>query len=114
MKEKKGIPWSMNTLVICFLLLAASIFLLSLQETVHVNQRIREQREIEVQRQNSQRESKALQDAGDYLTSQVWHYLATGKRKYMDAYWKEIQVDRNRDKAMTQLEKLDLHEEEIQ
>lgn len=46
------------------------------------------------------------------LTYNVQSYAVTGDQKYYDAYMKELDVDQNRDKAMAELEKHDITEEE--
>lgn len=49
--------------------------------------------------------AKQLQDASDYLTEQARMYAMTGKRKYMDLYFKEAKVTRRREKALKLLKK---------
>jgi PAS domain-containing protein len=41
-----------------------------------------------------------LMDASDFLTQQAQAYVQYGERKYLDAYWDEINTAKNRDKAI--------------
>ena len=49
--------------------------------------------------------AKELQDASDYLSEQVRMYAMTGKRKYMDLYFMEVNVTKHREKALQSLKK---------
>lgn len=44
-----------------------------------------------------------LADGSDYLTSLVWRYVSTQESKYMDEYWKEVNVTKNREAAVQKL-----------
>ena len=47
------------------------------------------------------------------LTSEVQSYAVTGKSIYCDNYYKELEVDKNRDVAIAGLRKNDITEEEL-
>ncbi len=47
-----------------------------------------------------QRDADKLQMASDYLTEQSRCFVETGKREYLDNYFKEANVDKRRDKAL--------------
>ena len=49
-----------------------------------------------------------LQDGSDTLTKQVRLAAATGEQKYIDAYFEEANVTRSREKALDDLEALDI------
>lgn len=49
-----------------------------------------------------------LMDGSDTLTEQVRMFSQTGQRKYMDAYFKEANIDRNRDKAINDLKSMNV------
>ena len=49
--------------------------------------------------------ARQLQEASDYLTEQARKYASTGSRRYMDAYFQELNVLKRRDKAVADLEK---------
>lgn len=51
-------------------------------------------------------EADELQRASDYLTEQVRCYVETGKREYLDNYFKEAHVTRRREKALETLREL--------
>lgn len=46
------------------------------------------------------------------LTYQVQSYAVTGNEEYADAYWKELNEDKNRDKAVETLKSCDITEDE--
>lgn len=48
--------------------------------------------------------ARKLQDGSDILTAQVRLYAMTGQRKYMDAYFEEVDVTRTRESALSDLE----------
>lgn len=47
-----------------------------------------------------QRDADKLQMASDYLTEQARCFVETGKRSYLDNYFKEANVDKRRDRAL--------------
>ena len=49
--------------------------------------------------------ARQLQKASDYLTDQAKKYASTGSRRYMEAYFQELNVLKRRDKAVENLEK---------
>lgn len=54
-----------------------------------------------------------LQDGSDNLTKQVRLAAATGDAKYIDAYFEEANVTKNREKALQDLEELEVNAEAI-
>ena len=54
-----------------------------------------------------------LQDSSDNLTKQVRLAAATGDAKYIDAYFEEANVTKNREKALQDLEELEVNAEAI-
>ena len=47
-----------------------------------------------------ERDADDLQEGSDYLTEQVRCFVETGKREYLDSYFKEADVIRRRDRAL--------------
>ncbi len=56
--------------------------------------------------------TEQLAAGSDRLTGAVRAYAATGQRKYLDDFRKELEVDRNRDRALEGLLRMDLTHEE--
>src|SRR5262245_20492067 len=56
--------------------------------------------------------SDQLALGSDHLTNSVRAYAATGDKSYSEAFERELNVDRNRDKAVEGLQKLGLTEQE--
>ncbi len=46
-----------------------------------------------------------MRDGSDYLTEQVRLYAVTGERQYMEAYFKEKNITKRREKGLEELEK---------
>lgn len=44
-----------------------------------------------------------LMQGSDFLTAQVWRFVATGQREYMDSYWYEVNVVKSRDASLDTL-----------
>ena len=53
-----------------------------------------------------ERDADSLQIASDYLTEQVRCFVETGKREYLDNYFREAEVDRRRDKALESIKSI--------
>lgn len=51
-------------------------------------------------------------EASAYLTQEVRAYAATGDRVHYDNYWKEVNTDQNREKAVSALQETDMTTEE--
>lgn len=51
-------------------------------------------------------------DASSYLTDEVRSYVATGDRIHYDNYWKEVNTDQRREKAVAALKEAGITEEE--
>lgn len=108
------IKFNMNMRIIsmCFLILILVLMFSSVQKVKNINTLIHKKASIEVNRKNSADQYQILSSASDYLTSQMWHFIATGKTEYLDNYWNEVNIARNRDKATEKLLTLNLTEEE--
>jgi methyl-accepting chemotaxis protein len=52
-------------------------------------------------------------DASDYLTNEVRRYVVTQDARYLDNYWREIEVTRTRDRALERLSELGATEREL-
>jgi two-component system sensor histidine kinase/response regulator len=61
----------------------------------------------------SARMAEQLADGSDRLTAAVRAYSATGDRVYLDDFRRELEVDRNRDKAVERLKQLGLTPHEL-
>ena len=68
--------------------------------------------ELERERLTCDRAIQQFMDGSDYLTRQVQQFVVKGDRTYMDAYWQEINVAKNRDEALAQIMDADLTDEE--
>lgn len=67
-----------------------------------------EDRSIAVQKQIQLRElGNELMDSSDYLTNQVRGYVQYGEKIYYEAYWKEVNQTKTREKVVTKLKKMD-------
>jgi len=58
--------------------------------------------------------STQLADASERLTGAVRAYAATGEQRYLDEFRRELEVDRNRDRAMAALTRLQLNADELE
>lgn len=92
--------------------LAALIMAFFVAEVRNANLRVAEQTKIEENRRRCEAQSQELADASDYLTSEVWHYVATQEPKYLENYWKEVNETKRRDTAIGRLNALSLTQEE--
>jgi len=54
-----------------------------------------------------------LMDASDFLTQQAQTYVQYGEKRYLDAYWNEINNAKNRDKAIEGLKALGAPQNEL-
>jgi methyl-accepting chemotaxis protein len=55
-----------------------------------------------------------LNAASDFLTEQARKYAVTGDRAYLDAYWREIEVTKSRDRAVAALKRLHAESDELE
>lgn len=116
MKPMESIQKKLSIRLLLFLLLGiAFLSILGSAKNVKVARScIQKQQEIEKNRRLCEAESRALMDASDYLTSEVWRFIATGEAEYMDNYWDEVNTRQSREKSLIELESLQLTPEESQ
>lgn len=104
----KQVKISSNRLSIIFFILSAIALVLFAAEIGEANSCIRNQAQIEENRRICERESQALSDASDYLTSEVWHFVATQRKEHLANYWNEVNHTKRRENALRSLEALSL------
>lgn len=92
------------TIILAFLCVAISVFGFT-QYTV-----LRSAMQDYIECENAAHE---LQDGSDTLTKQVRLAVATGEQKYIDAYFEEANVTRSREKALDDLDALDISSDAI-
>ena len=92
----------------CLLLLALGIIFLSGLALQNANTCMQKQLAIEQNRRQCAEQSQALANASDYLTSAVWHFIATQQVSFLQDYWHEVDILQSRDKALEQLAALSL------
>lgn len=104
---------NMRALSVCLLIIAVPAILFSVWKVRAVHVCVERQQQIEQSRRQCEAQSQQLVNASDYLTSEVMRFIVTGDRKSLNNYWNEVDNIRNRDKAMEELGKLKLTQEEM-
>lgn len=110
----KTLNVNIHMLSFCLLLLALGIIFLSGLALQNANTCMQKQLAIEQNRRQCAEQSQALANASDYLTSAVWHFIATQQVSYLQDYWHEVDILQSRDKALEQLAALSLTPREEQ
>ena len=103
---------NMRVLSVCLLIISIPVIVLSAWSVKYVHVCMINQQEIEESRRECEKQGQALADASDYLTNEVWRFITTGNRENLENYWKEVDVVRQREKALAELLKQHLTEEE--
>lgn len=70
-----------------------------------------EQQEEEI-RYEYDKVSQTLVSTSDYMTEAVRNFVVTKDFKYLDNYWEEVEIDKNREKVMEKLGKMRLSDRE--
>lgn len=110
--KKKKLEVNLNMLSMCLFLLATLTLLVAGINVRLIHSRMQEQTKIEKNRRQCERQSQAFADASDYLTNEVWHFIATQDIDHMQNYWTEVNVTKSREKAADALIKLSLTSDE--
>lgn len=104
--KKFNLNLSVLSLILFF---TAALTMLAAGVNIHkVNSCIQEQSQIEANSRECELQSQALSNASDYLTNEVWHFIATQKPEHMENYWKEVNITKNRERAADALIQLSL------
>lgn len=106
--KHKKFEIDLNVLSVLLFLIAMATMILSGYIVSKVNTCIEEQREIEKNRLECEKQSQALTDASDYLSIEVGNFIATHKIEHLNNYWNEIYKYKNREKAVKALIELSL------
>lgn len=106
--NQKKVKIELNFLSVILFLVALGTMLLSGITVSKVNNCIEEQRNIEKNRHECEKQSQALADTSDYLTSEVRQFIATQKIKHLENYWNEVHIYKSREKSVQILRKLSL------
>lgn len=104
---------NMRALSLCLLVIALPVIFFSVWKVRAVHVCVARQQEIEQSRRQCEAQSQQLVNASDYLTSEVLRFIVTGDRKSLNNYWNEVDNIRNRDRAIEELRKLKLTDEEM-
>jgi diguanylate cyclase (GGDEF)-like protein len=112
--NKKIIHHGLHARLCSFILLAVSLvlFIVSL---IGVNSSVSYLKTLskkEDERTTCEQAIQSLLKYSDYLTSQVEQFVIRGEKVYLDNYWHEINVDKNREKAFSTIIKSNITEEE--
>lgn len=110
--EQKKFKIELNFLSILLFIVALATMILSAIAVNQVNISIEEQRDIEINRHECEKQSQILEDTSDYLTNEVWQFIATQDVKHLHNYWNEIYINKNREKAVQVLRELSLTKKE--
>lgn len=112
--ERKTTGMSANLFSLFLFILAALAMVLSWSQDEKISLRMEEQKQIEAERRISQKQSMILEETSDYLTGEVRYFIATLDIEHLWNYWTEVNESKNREKALEELFKLSLTEEEKQ
>lgn len=110
--ERKTTGMSANLFSLFLFILAALAMVLSWSQDEKISLRMEEQKQIEAERRISQKQSMILEETSDYLTGEVRYFIATLDVEHLWNYWTEVNENKNREKALEELFKLSLTEEE--
>ena len=102
----------MRSLFVILLILSVLAILFSVREVRTVYERVQNQVEVERSRRLSEEQSQTLADASDYLTQEVWRFIANKNAEYLRNYWHEVTILKRREKVLDQLAALHLTAEE--
>ena len=105
---------NMRVLSVFLLVIAIPVIVYSAWNVRAVHVCVVRQQEIEQSRRMCEANSQNLANASDYLTEEVWRFVATGDTENLNNYWNEVDNIRNRDKAIKELETLKLTDEEME
>lgn len=87
----------------------SSLILFSIIYSVtYINLCIKNEQYEETKRQQYEKLSQLLVNSSDYLTDSVRNFVVTKDLKYLDSYWEEVQISRNREKAIEKLSNMEL------
>lgn len=113
MKEHKGHSINISVLSAILFILAAIIMILSSIKIREVNQCMREENQIYMNHRKCENLGRTLAASSGYLTDEAWYFIATGDVVHINNYWKEIQENRSREKAVEELRSLSVTKEEM-
>ena len=102
----------MRSLFVILLILSVLAILFSVREVRTVYERVQNQVKVERSRRLSEEQSQTLADASDYLTQEVWRFIANKNAEYLRNYWHEVTILKRREKVLEQLAALHLTAEE--
>lgn len=106
-------PVSLNRLNIIMLFITMLMIIVTLTDTYAIEGHITQQSAMENNMQQCEKNALLLKQGSDYLTNQIWYFAATHKMIYLNNYWEEIYKTHRRERAMVQLSKLGLTEDEM-
>lgn len=88
----------LSSLILCSIIYSAT----------YINLCIKNEQYEETKRQEYENLSQLLVKSSDYLTDSVRNFVVTKDLIYLDSYWKEVKINRNRDKAIEKLSNMEL------
>ena len=101
--KKHGISLrKLNIIMLISAVLISIGLVISMNITSNIYSEMRDSTEKLIRWQLS---SSELLKASDYLTMQMYSFVVTGEREYLDNYFQEAKVTKRRDKALEELEK---------
>lgn len=114
MKKSGGSHLDISAISMILFFTAAITMVLSGVKMHEVNQSVQREEQIHRNRRECEKQEQVLKAGSDYLTDEVRRFIATGDREHMDNYWKEIQVNRSREHAVEELQRLSVTKEEME
>lgn len=111
--KQKPFRISIGAISAFLFLLAAMTMLLSVREVYKVNRGVQEEARLQNIRQECENQGIALAEGSDYLTDEVWRFIATGETEHLEHYWVEVNETKSREKALEALAGFSPSSEEI-
>lgn len=114
MSKRRSLNISISMLSVILFIIAAVIMFFAVTKVRDVNRNIQRQAEIQSNQRECEAQGRALAAGSDFLTNEVWRFVATGDIGHMNHYWEEIRETKSRDEAINKLRSLSLSDEELE
>lgn len=101
-------PVSQKWINLIIFVLSSLILCSIIYSVIYIKLCIKNQQYEETKRYEYENLSQLLVNSSEYLTNSVRNFVVTKDLKYLDSYWKEVKVNRNRDKAIEKLSNMEL------
>lgn len=90
------------------LILSLLILFSIIYSATYINLCIKNEQYEETKRHEYEDLSQLLVNSSDYLTDSVRNFVVTKDLKYLNSYWEEVQISKNREKAIEKLSNMQL------